>query len=217
MLKEEIFALIDQLSIDQEAYDKFYDYVYDFCSRPRCKKGCIEFVNGLYQSGNIEGFNEIAITLLTDKTECNSNKLRNFVFDHSITQGYVKSLKNQRMTIMVALADYVIETAERIRNSELEDKAERQVYLRRAVARLRKLFSYRLQTALTTETWAEVEPDEFIDYLTSTLDELVAPIKDPVRILEWADAWGDYQNLDQKNMLASIRNYPNYLDTFAEY
>lgn len=217
MLKEELFNQIETLAGDQEKYDKFKEYVLEFSSFPRCKKGVLEFVRDLYNSQNVEGLSELAIELLTDKSSRNSERMNYWIFEHQITLGYLQALKDQREVVMCGVAKYILETSERIQNSDLDDKAERQVYLRRAVARLRGMMGSKIHIDLNTIDWSEIEAPDYIDYLCSSLNELVEPICDKKVIQEWADAWGDTQSLSQVNMLRSLRTYLNYLDTFYQY
>uniref|UniRef100_A0AAU8L0Q9 Uncharacterized protein n=1 Tax=Pantoea phage Survivor TaxID=3232176 RepID=A0AAU8L0Q9_9CAUD len=217
MLKEEIFSLIENLAIDQDKYNKFKEYVMEFTRGERCKKGVLEFVHDLYNSKTVEGLGELAIGLYTEKSWRNSDNLRYFIMTHPITEGYLTALTDQRYVLMTSIAKYITDTHDRIQESELEDKAERQVYLRRAVARLISVLETRPKIDLDTIDWSEVEPCEWTDYLCTTLDELCAPICDKRRIKEWADAWGDTQGLDQVQQLRSLRTYLNYLDTFYQY
>lgn len=217
MTKEEIFTLIETLAEDQDKYNKFKEYILEFTKGERCKKGVLEFVHDLYNSKNVDGLAEMAITLHTDKTWRNSDQLRTFVFDHKITLGYVTALKDQRLVLMTAIAKYIHDTSERIQAAELDDKPERQVYLRRAVARLLSILGTNARLEIDTAEWAEIEPNQDIDYLCSTLTELTNIICDPVKIKEWADAWGDVQSLHYVTMLRSLRTYLNYLDTFTEF
>lgn len=217
MLKDELISKIDTLAVDQEKYNKFKEYVLEFSEHPRCKKGVLEFVRDLYNSQNVEGLGELAIGLFTDKSTRNSEAMRYWIFEHPITMGYLQALKDQREVVMCGIAKYIMDTSERIQNSELDDKAERQVYLRRAVARLRGVLGSKIHTDIDTVDWSEVEAVEYIDYLCSSLSELVNPICDKKVIQEWADTWGDCQSLHQLNMLRSLRSYLNYLDTFYQY
>lgn len=217
MLKEEIISKIELLAEDQEKYEKFKDYILEFSNTPRCKKGVLEFVRDLYNSQNVEGLSEMAIELFTDKSMRNSERMRYWIFEHPISLGYNQALKDQREVVMCAIAKYIMDTSERIQNSDLDDKAERQVYLRRAVARLRTVMGTKTHIEFDTLDWAEVEPADYYDYLCSSLSELIDPICDKRVIQEWADSWGDCQSLSQVNMLRSLRSYLNYLDTFYQY
>lgn len=67
MLKEEIFALLDQLLIDQTKYNKFLDYVHTFTKEPRCKKGCLAFIEEIFNLPNVAGKEILALTLASTK------------------------------------------------------------------------------------------------------------------------------------------------------
>lgn len=217
MLKEDIITQLETLAADQEKFDRFKDYISEFSSQPRCKKGVLEFVRDLFNSKNVEGLNEMAIELLTDKCTRNTELMNTFIYDHQVTKGYNQALIDQREVVMCGIAKYIMETAERINASELDCKAERQVYLRRAVARFRGVAGYKVIVKFDTLDWAEVEAPEWINYLCESLEELVTPICDKKVIREWADIWGDAQSLSQVNMILSLRSYLNYLDTFSEF
>lgn len=217
MQKEEIVALLDQLYLDQEKYNKFIDYVNDFTSRPRCKKGVIGFIEEIFNLPEIAGKNELAIKLLSEKTTKNSLEAATFIFNHRITKGYNKALIDARMLIMSNIADYVIDMSTRIQETELEDRPERQVYLRRAVARLITATSYTIQTPILAEQWAGVEPYQWTNYLTTTLEELVGGIRDHKRIVEWSDTVYGGMDLDNLNVVRSLGTFLDYLDTFVEF
>ena len=217
MCKEEIISQVETLAQDQEKYNKFKEYVLDFCNVPRCKKGVLEFALDLYNSKNGEGWGEFAIQLLTDKSIKNSDALRGFVFDHPITEGSVKALKDQRQVIMVGIAKYIMSVHDAIQESDCEDKAACHVALRNAIARFRGLLGgNRVTVNLDTVDWSKVEIPEWIKPQDCTLEELINPICDKKVIQEWADTWGDAQGLDQINMLLSLRTYLNHLDTVLE-
>lgn len=217
MQKEAIFALLEQLYLDQEKYNKFREYVSDFISRPRCKKGCMDFLEEVFNLPQIEGKEELAMKLLTSKTSNNSCMLSEFIYRHPITIGYSEALKNARYLILVKLAEYIIELSSRIADSQLSDKIERQVYLRRAVARLRTVFSYPIQSAIDTDQWPNVDPVDWIDYLTTDLKELTNTISNKRTVIEWSDVYGDCYQLDNTMVIRSVISYINYLDSFLEF
>lgn len=215
MLKEDIIGQVEVLAADQEKYNKFKEYVLDFSRVPRCKKGVLEFLDDLYNSKNVAGLQEMAIELLTDKTMINANLMTVFIMNHQITKGNLQALKDQRELIMCGIAKYIMEVYERIQESGAEDKVERHLGLRVAVARLRGLLGgTHINLKLDTVDWSLIEPAEWLKVEEVTLEELVNPICDKKIIQEWADAWGDAQGLDQVKMLLSLRSYLNYLDTF---
>lgn len=217
MQKEEIAAQLDQLYMDQDKYNKFVEHTNDFTSRPRCKKGAIAFVEDVFNLPEIAGKSELAIQLLSEKTTVNTMKTAEFIFNHPITKGYNKALTDARLVIMGHVADYIVAMAERIDQTNLSDKGERQVYLRRAVARLITATNYTLQTPITAVQWAEVEPYQWTNYLTSSLDELVGGIKEPRRIVEWSGTTYAGMNLDNLDVIRSIRSYLEYLETFLVF
>lgn len=217
MQKEEIFALIDRLYIDQTKYNRFFEYLRDFTLEPRCKKGCLAFVDEVFNTENVSGKNQLAIGLLSSKTSSNSYDTRRFIENHPITIGYNNALKKARILILEDIGKYVFKVSHELSESNLTDKIERQVYLRRAVARLITVFHKTLVAELTTEQWPEVEPCEWIHYLTDSLEELVGKIDTDKEIMAWSDVYYDYKKLDIDKNLLSLKSYLNYLDTFLEF
>lgn len=217
MQKQELYALIDRLYLDQEKYNKFIDYTFSFTRQPRCKKGGIAFVEEVFNLPEIAGKDELAIRLLSEKTTRNSRAIEDFIMSHPVTAGYSQALIDARKLVMSKVAEYVLDTAKRIHDTNLEDKSERQVYLRRAVARLCKLFVSSLPTSVEASQWHEVEPYEWTEYLSSTLEELVFKIEDPKTIQEWSNTYQGANNLSNLNLLRSLNTYLDYLDTFVEF
>lgn len=217
MQKQEIIALIERLYNDQEKYNKFVSYTRDFTSHPRCKKGVISFVEEIFNLPEIAGKDQLAITLLTDKTRGNSCKCEDFIMCHPITVGYNSALVTGRIAVMNAVAGYIQHTAEEIQKSGLDDKIERQVYLRRAIARLITTTQRCLETEIKVDQWHEVEPSKWIDYLTATFEEMLAMINDPEGLRKWSSTGWAEKNLDELNNLRSLISYLDYLDSFVEF
>lgn len=217
MLKEEIFAVLDQLTIDQERFNKFTDYLVTFTSEPRCKKGCIEFVGEIFNLPQVDGKDVLAMQLVSVKTSRNAFDTRWFIENHPITQGYLLALKQARLQLMNKVAEYIIELSGELDKSSLSDKDERQVYLRRAVARLKTIFYSNLKVAIEENQWHEVEPYEYMDYLNDDLASLVKYICSEEEIVKWSDVYGDTYHLNKDATLTSIRSFVNYLDTFLEF
>lgn len=216
MQKEEIFALIDQLTIDTLNYNKFKDYTLTFVHDKRCRAGVLAFIEEVFNLPQISGRDELALELITEKSLQNSIKAEYFIFNHPITIGYSEALKTARLELMQKVAEYIIDMSRRLDETDFVDKNGRQVYLRRAVARLARLFNYSNETVILTDQWCDVEPVD-IPYLTDTLDELVLYISDPKRIQKWSDQYGDSYGLNFETTLKSLRNYLEYLDSFLEH
>lgn len=217
MQKEEIFALLDQLLIDQTKYNKFMDYVQTFTKEPRCKKGCLAFIEEIFNLPNVNGKDVLAITLASTKTSRNAMETRYFIEQHEITIGYSEALKKARLLVMTKIAEYIKETSVRLSETSLSDKVERQVYLRRAVARLMAIFHSSQKTMVTEDQWAEVEPVEYIDYLNNDLDVLTGEICSEDRLIKWADVYYDEFRLNEDYIIRSLRSYVNYLDSFLKF
>lgn len=217
MQKQEIIALIERLYSDQEKYNKFITYAQDFFEHRRCKKGILSFVEELFNLPEIAGKDQLAIELLTDKTRVNSDKGRFFVMNHPITVGYNTALIEARIVVLKAVADYIVQTAERIQESGLDDKIERQVYLRRAIARLITLTQSAPNTPVKLDQWHEVEPRPWIDYLTSTFDEMLGFIDKPEQMRKWSDTGWSENNMDNLDVIRSLISYLDYMDSFTEF
>lgn len=118
---------------------------------------------------------------------------------------------------MKLVSEYIMDTSRRLDETTLLDKVERQVYLRRAVARLLTVFHSDLPVAIKTEQWCEVEPYEWIDYLTTDLSSLVGKVDNDEMIMKWSCHMYDYNHLDNDENLISLKSFVEYLDTFTEY
>lgn len=217
MQKEELFALLDQLLIDQDKFNKFREYLFTFVRAPRCKKGCVEFAKEIFGTENVAGLKELSITMLSEKSYQNSNNLENFINQHPITNGYNDALINARMEIMQKVADYIKDMYTRLDTCDLVDRYERHICLRRAVSRLASLFVTNTPVTVTAEQWPEVEVKLWLDYVTTTLDELVGRINQQTELKEWSDVYGSYYHLDRPEVIGSLRNFLDYLDSFLEY
>lgn len=217
MQKQEIIALIERLYSDQEKYNKFRTYTLDFFTHPRCKKGIISFVEEIFNLPEIAGKDQLAIELLSAKTRVNSDKGRFFIMNHPITVGYNSALVEARIVVLKAVADYIVQTAEGIQNSGLDDKIERQVYLRRAIARLITMTQSSLETPIKADQWHELEPHKWIDYLTSTFDEMLGYIDKPEQMRKWSDTGWSENNMDNLDVIRSLISYLDYLDSFTEF
>lgn len=216
MQKEEIFAIIDQLIIDQESFNTFKEYTTTFIKDKRCRKGAIAFIEEVFKLPQVAGKEELALELVSEKCYQNSIKTEQFIFNHPITLGYSEALKQARLEVMSKIAEYIIDISQRLTDSELLDKNERQVYLRRAVARLVRVLWRGTQVIITADQWPEVTPDDRTEYLTETLEELTLRISDPIKLKEWSDVYGSHYRLDDEKQLRSVRNFLNYLETFLE-
>lgn len=216
MQKEEIFAVLDRLYIDQSKYNKFFEYLWTFTQEARCKKGCLAYVEEVFNLPQVEGRDQLAIRLVSSKTYSNARDTRYFVEDHPITVGYGEALKQGRLSALRLIAQYVLDTSRRLSETTLIDKLDRQVYLRRAVARLVTVFNSKLPVAIKVEQWPDVEPFEWLDYLNDDLESLVGRISNDDMIMKWSSHTYDYNNLDNDENLLSLKSFVDYLDTFTE-
>lgn len=217
MEKQEIIALIERLCGDQEKYNKFVQYVEDFTSRRRCKKGILAFIEEIFNAPELAGTKELAIQLLGEKSMTNSHAAHKFIMDHPITIGYNTALIDARIVITRAVASYIVAVAERLQNSTLDDKVERQVYLRRAIARFLTLSRSRPLSIVQQDQWHEVEPFPYINYLAATFEEMMALVNNEEEMRAYSDVYYSTMNMDQENVLRSMISYLDYLDTFTEW
>jgi hypothetical protein len=218
MQKEEIFAVLDRLVIDQKQYNKFLEHTDTFTKEPRCKKGCLAFIEEVFNLPEVAGRDQLAICLVSSKTQGNARDTRHFIMEHPITIGYGQALQQARLSLLRLIAEYILETSRRLDETTLSDKHERQVFLRRAVARLITLFqSGDMRVVIKADQWSEVKPFEWIDYLTSDLQTLVGKIDNDEAILKWSSHLYDVNNLNCDYNLESLRGYIDYLDTFTEF
>lgn len=118
---------------------------------------------------------------------------------------------------MTKIAEYVKETSVKLSETTLSDKIERQVYLRRSVARLMNIFYSSQKTMVTEDQWSEVEPCEWIDYLNTDLEALTADMCSEERMMRWSTVTSDDFRLHEDYIIRSLRTYLNYLDSFLKF
>lgn len=217
MQKEEILALIDRLYLDQSKHNRFLEYLESFLNEPRCKKGCLGFINELFNLPDLAGRNELAMRLTVAKSDMNASATVEFVRYHPISLGYSQALGNARITVLKAIQGYILDTARRLSETTLLDKGERQVYLRRAVGRLLTVLNRSQQVIIRTEQWSEIEVDSWIDYLNDDLETLVGKVCDEKFMKSFFAVGCSPNTIDHENTLGSLKSYLNYLDTFVEY
>lgn len=217
MEKQEIIALIERLCGDQEKYNKFVQYTEDFTSRRRCKKGILAFIEEIFNAPELAGTKELAIQLFGEKTMTNSHAAHKFIMNHPITIGYNTALIDARIVITRAIASHITAVAERLQNSTLDDKVERQVYLRRAIARFLTLSRSRPLSVVQQDQWHEVEPFPYINYLAATFEEMLNLVNNEEDMRAYSDVYYSTMNMDQENVLRSMISYLDYLDTFTEW
>ena len=224
IVKEEIVALIEELRIKQATAKKFIDHYTVFLKEPRCKKGIVEFLDELFSgsrdtSNNVSwsfDYNETMLRLTVGKSDANSRIVRSALDKSGIKTSGFEEIKNLRMEITGKLADYMLQIQEKLDASPLQDARERQLYLRRAVARLVNARCSHLLVALTVDQWAEVEPFEYIDYLTTDIKELTDRLRHDENYRWWSVNY-DEQSLDSSTHLSSVITFLDYLDTFLVY
>lgn len=224
MKREEIIALAEKMMQGQKALEKYVEHYTTFLKEPRCKKGIIEFLAELFNMDrdNPETIREyqfdypaLMIQLSTGKSDQNSyNTICALRSANVETRGF-KEITEQRKEFMNGIIDYLIHTREELDKSELSDARGRQVYLRRAVARLITVCCSRPLVALTAEQWSDVPPWEYCDYLSCTMDELVARLRPSED--SWLSVCYEQNGLDTRQNVESIINFMDYLDTFLKY
>lgn len=223
MVKEEVKKIISELRILINNQNKFREHYIEFTNQPRCKKGCIEFIKSLTDDvGNPAAprifhyeLMDMSITLLAAKSEFNSNRLRMLLGKSAIETHNARELFKAREELLEAIGEHIKWIHEQLDKSTLRDAKERQTYLRRAMGRLITVCKGYPLVSIQKDQWCEIEVNEYIDYLNTSLDELVGKLSydDDIRPSIWYDWW----NLDNDITLNSIDSYLDYLDTFLKY
>jgi hypothetical protein len=158
----------------------------------------------------------LMIKLTSDKSKRNSDETRWALRDANVETESFKELTEQRKEFMNHVIDYALNIRVELEKSELTDARERQVYLRRAIARLITLCCSRPLTAITADQWPEVQPYEYCDYLSLTMDELTVRLR-PNAEDRWVSVTYENNGLDRKENVLSIMSFLDYLDTFLLY
>lgn len=226
--REEIVAHAEKMMAAQAALNKYVEHYTLFLKEPRCKKGIQEFLKELFnlaednsenkhllERWNID-YSGLMVRLGTGKCNENSWITRDVLQKAGIETRGFEDLTELRVTFSNLVADYVLHVYEELGKSELTDARERQVYLRRAIARLVVVTFSKPLVPITAAQWPEVEPYEYCDYLSATMEEMVKGI----RLNQDYDykhvAWGP-MNFEHREAVKSILNFLDYLDTFLTY
>lgn len=224
IVKEEIIALVEELRIKQDAADKFVEHYTSFLKDPRCKKGIIEFLNELFGASQTTDYpinwylpyDELMLKLNVGKSDRNSYETRFALEKSSVkTRGFAE-LQELREKITNMIADYIIQIQAKLDESTLVDANERQLYLRRAVARFAEARAGLYLVSLTVDQWAEVRPADWVDYLNTDIQTLVQRLRHE-EDFRWAGIKFDSRSMDNPLILQSIITYLDYLDTFLVY
>ena len=228
MVKEEVVKVINELRILTTNYKKFREYVDTFACEPRCKKGVLDFVDTLLSYDNGDGKNypavfgkvrtELGLKLTVGKSDRNVQLFKDVLRDLYLDSSAVNKLIETRIELVGKVCDYVKHIQSELDKSELTDARERQVYLRRALARLKTVLRGCLIAPVTKERWPEITPDEYVLYLTDSLDEIISKnfTHNDDRITQWSVDYGQH-HLDEDFTVDSIETFLDYLDTFIKY
>ena len=227
MVKEEVVKVINELRILTANYKKFREYVDTFACEPRCKKGVLDFVDTLLSYDNGDGKNypavfgkvrkELGLKLTVGKSDRNVQLFRDTLRDLYLDASAVNKLVETRIELVTKICEYVKHIQSELDKSELTDARERQVYLRRALARLKAAFSTYLVSPITKDNWAEVRPADCIPYLTDSLDEIINKyFTYDSKVTPWTVDW-DHNELNNDFTVDSIETFLDYLDTFIKY
>lgn len=227
MVKEEVVKVINELRILTTNYKKFREHVATFSSEPRCKKGILEFADSLlsYDGGDDQSYpavygkvrSELGLRLTVGKSDLNTQLFRKALIELGLESGAVNKLIETRIELVGKVCEYIKHIQCELDKSELTDARERQVYLRRALARLRTLFSSYLTVPISKDSWAEVRPAEHIPYLTDSLDEIISRY---FTYIDKASPWSvefDHNGLEDIFTIDSVETFLDYLDTFIKY
>jgi hypothetical protein len=228
MVKQEVLKVIAELREAQGKQDEFVEYYKDFCSVPRCKRGVVDFLLSLKQGERSDNPNvpwifsdieqELKVKLLSGKCSHNSWLLNRQLDDCTYMNWAAKDLRAKRQELFKKLGEYILHIHEQLGKSSFSDARERQVYLRRAIARLANITSSYPVTAVTAEQWSEVAPLEYIDYLNDGIEVLVEGFSYGEAPHEkYGSIWYDYYGLNKPLVVDSIVTYLDYLDSFLVY
>lgn len=227
MVKEEVVKVINELRILTTNYKKFREYVDTFACEPRCKKGVLDFVDTLLSYDNGDGKNypavfgkvrkELGLKLTVGKSDRNVQLFKDALRDLYLDASAVNKLVETRIELVTKICEYVKHIQSELDKSELTDARERQVYLRRALARLKAVFNTSIVTPITKDNWAEVRPADCIPYLTDSLDEIINKyFTYDSKVTPWTVDW-DRNELNNDFTVDSIETFLDYLDTFIKY
>ena len=228
MVKEEVVKVINELRILTANYKKFREYVDTFVSEPRCKKGVLDFVDTLFSYDNGDGKTypaifgkvrtELGLKLTVGKSDLNVRLFDSALHDLYLDSSAVNKLIETRIELVTKICEYVRHIQSELDKSELTDARERQVYLRRALGRLKTVFGACLITPVTKDNWPEITPDKYVLYLTDSLEEIISKnfTFDKDRITPWSVDWGQH-NLGEDFTIDSVESFLDYLDTFIKY
>ena len=227
MVKEEVVKVINELRILTANYKKFREYVDTFACEPRCKKGVLDFVDTLLSYDNGDGKNypavfgkvrkELGLKLTVGKSDRNVQLFKDALRDLYLDASAVNKLVDTRIELVTKICEYVKHIQSELDKSELTDARERQVYLRRALARLKAVFNTYLVAPITKDNWAEVRPADYIPYLTDSLDEIINKyFTYDSKVTPWTVDW-DHNELNNDFTVDSIETFLDYLDTFIKY
>lgn len=223
MVKQELIKTLEKIRIAQTVQNKFLEYYTDFTSEPRCKKGCLEFLDSLQDyDSNAKPYlfqrerRDIAIGFTATKSEHNSSRIRRMMSQCSLRSDNAVFLVQTRARLLVQVGEYITWIHEELEKSPLRDAKERQVYLRRAIGRLASVLQTELVVPITKDQWCKVEVRTHFDYLNRSLPELVNTFSYPEGDM-YGGVWYDWWNLDRPNTLDSVASYLDYLDSFLVY
>ena len=227
MVKEEVVKVINELRILTANYKKFREYVDTFACEPRCKKGVLDFVDTLLSYDNGDGKNypavfgkvrkELGLKLTVGKSDRNVQLFKDALRDLYLDASAVNKLVDTRIELVTKICEYVKHIQSELDKSELTDARERQVYLRRALARLKGVFSTFLAAPISKDSWSEVRPAEHVPYLTDSMDEIITKyFTYPDKISPWSVDW-DLNELSDEFTIDSVETFLDYLDTFIKY
>lgn len=225
MVKQEVLKVIADLRIAQNNQDKFVEHYKDFCSVPRCKKGIVEFLKELRGDELSDApwiFHDVEqvlkLKMVSQKSNINSDLLWDLLNRSTYNDYKAKELRKQRESLLRAVGEYLMFIHSELDKSTLVDNKERQVYLRRAIARLATVLASQLIVPIALDQWHEVEPNEYIDYLLNDLNTLVGHFtygENPDT--KYGSIWYDWYGLNKPNTIDSIESFLDYVDGFLVY
>lgn len=172
-----------------------------------------------------EPVKEFCIGLLRNKSRINNENFITFVQNSEVPRLNQRILEDYGKEIVGLVMGYVAEMNDKLNESTLVDKAERSVFVRKAIARFMTFASSVEKVDLITD-WSEYTVSEYISYIDREIPELIEDtlsrniwfaIDSTSRVDRCFITKGEKEETYIENMLKSIETYLDYIDSFLKY
>lgn len=223
IVKEELYAKLDGIYSGRIKSNELADILNNYRNLKKSRQECLGFIKSIIPNPDKDKLGMLVLQLTTEESSNNCMCSVNFIESEASIISISNMLAKEEKEFLEALKQYICEHSQRIGASELADRIERQVYLRRAVSRLQETFDYsgEIPLVITKEQWPDVEPNKEGRYLNYSLQEqLDKTFGEPGcginRPLVYRLYWGSL-NLHKPRVILSVKSWIEYLDTFLEY